>query len=103
MEISSKDPIIKALTANGLQLKIEDEELKIEPTFIRVDHLTIDRKDIGMYIHDPSTHGTDEDNILWTGEIKAFATIGDEQVPIVFTNPENMITINHNKVYPDES
>lgn len=102
MRISSNNPIIKALTANGLKLEVENEEIKIVPTHIRVDHLTVDRKEVGMYIRDPAIYGRDEDNILWTGEINAHVLIGDEQVPIVFNNPENMITINHIKVDPDE-
>lgn len=103
MKISSNDPIIKLISENGLRLEIENNEPKIVPSYIRVDHLTIDRKDIGMFARDPAIYGTDEDNILWRSEINAYALIGEEQVPIVFNVPENMITINHQKVYPDES
>lgn len=98
--ISSNDLIVQELAKNGFKLEWSEGELKIIPTVLRVDHLTVKRKHIGMWKRDPAIYGTDEDNIFWRTEIEAFATVNDEQVPIYFSNPESMITMHEERIEP---
>ena len=99
--ISSDDMIVQELAKSGISLEVVDNELRFVPSFIKVDHITLNKKRIGMWIGDPAIKGDGEDNIFWRDELEVFAHVDGKKVPIYFSNPAHMTTINDESIYPD--
>ncbi len=101
--INDEDEIANVLRENGFNIFYDGKKLILEPSFLKLRKIKINRKKIGMHKVDPSLCPEElrDDNIYWRYEIEAYATTeGGEDIPIHLIDGPSVVEINEEVVNP---
>lgn len=102
-----QDIITEALSRAGFSIVFDGDNVRVEPSHIRVKHMRIKTVRRGRYISDPALCPPElaSKNIIWIDEPpEAFATTENgEEIPIHFSPDDSgeFVFLEHEDIHPD--
>jgi hypothetical protein len=102
---SHDELVARALAQNGFVITTDGDDVKIEPSNLRLQQIKIHTVKKGMYKADPRIvpEPLKDDNIFWRDlppEVTAITESGEE-IPVYLSNVENQVLWNHEVKDPE--